>query len=70
MLGQQYLKNGKDKHGLYDKVFKKIFNKLSNGMQVDKLCLVVLKLLTFKVCRIISISKIECFNFSGTDRVN
>ena len=31
--------------------------------------LVVLKLLMFKVCVIIGISKIEFFNFSGTERV-
>ena len=31
--------------------------------------LVVLKLLMFKVCEIIGISKIEFFNFSGTERV-
>ena len=31
--------------------------------------LVVLKLLMFKVCGIIGISKIEFFNFSGTERV-
>ena len=32
--------------------------------------LVVLKLLMFKVCGIIGISKIEFSNFSGTDMVN
>ena len=32
--------------------------------------LVVLKLLMFKVCGIIGMSKIEFFNFSGTDMVN
>ena len=31
--------------------------------------LVVLELLMFKVCGIIGISKIEFFNFSGTERV-
>ena len=31
--------------------------------------LVVLKLLMFEVCVIIGISKIEIFNFSGTERV-
>ena len=31
--------------------------------------LVVLKLLMFKVCVIVGISKIEFFNFSGTERV-
>ena len=31
--------------------------------------LVVLKLLIFKVCVIIGISKIEFFNFSGTEKV-
>ena len=31
--------------------------------------LMVLKLLMFKVCVIIDISKIEFFNFSGTERV-
>ena len=30
----------------------------------------VLKLLMFKVCGIIGISKIEFFNFSGAERVN
>ena len=34
------------------------------------LALVVLKFLMFKVCGIIGISKIEFFNFSGTERVN
>ena len=34
------------------------------------LTLVVLELLMFKVCGIISISKIEFFNFSGEERVN
>ena len=32
--------------------------------------LAVLKLLMFKVCGIIGISKIEFFNFSSTKRVN
>ena len=32
--------------------------------------LVVLKLLMFKVCAIIGVSKIAFFNFSGTERVN
>ena len=31
---------------------------------------VVLKLLMFKVCVIVGISKIECSNFSGAVRVN
>ena len=31
--------------------------------------LVVLKLLMFKVCGSIDISKVECFNLSGTERV-
>ena len=31
---------------------------------------VVLKLLMFKVCGIIGISKIEFINFSGTEKVN
>ena len=31
--------------------------------------LVVLKLMMFKVCVIIDISKIEFFNFSGTEKV-
>ena len=31
---------------------------------------VVFELLTFKVCRITGISKIEFFNFSGNKRVN
>ena len=31
--------------------------------------LLVLKLLMFKCCRLIGISKIEIFNFSGTEKV-
>ena len=34
------------------------------------IALVVLKLLMFKVCEIIGISKIEFFNFFGNERVN
>ena len=34
------------------------------------IALVVLKLLMFKVCEIIGISKIEFFNFLGNERVN
>ena len=38
-------------------------------MQVDRLFFVVLELLMFKVCGIISISKIEFFNFFGNKSV-
>ena len=38
-------------------------------MQVDDFALVALKLLIFKVYVIIGISKIEIFDFSGTERV-
>ena len=47
-----------------------------NSISFLKVCrlvdfaLVVLKLLMFKVCGIIGISKTEFFNFSGTGRVN
>ena len=37
-------------------IFKRMFNELSNGMQVDRLWTVVI---LFKVCGIIGISKIE-----------
>ena len=40
-------------------IFKRMFNELSNGMQVDRLWTVVLKLFMSKVCGIIGISKIE-----------
>ena len=46
-----------------------MFNKLYSSMQVDRLCACVLKLLMFKVCAIVHFSKIEFFNFSGTERV-
>ena len=38
-------------------------------MQVDGLCTWVLKLLIFKVFQVTGISKIDFFNFSGTERV-
>ena len=43
-FGNQYPENGmtkdclKSKHCLDRNIFKRIFNKLSNGMQVDQLC--------------------------------
>ena len=50
-----------------------MFNKLSNGMQVDKLALVVLKLLMLKVVGFTGISKIEFSNLlelKGLRKVN
>ena len=50
-----------------------MFNKLSNGMQVDKLALVVLKLLMLKVVGFTGISKIEFSNLlelKGSRKVN
>ena len=38
-------------------------------MQVDGLCTWVLKLLIFQVFQVTGISKIDFFNFSGTERV-
>ena len=50
-----------------------MFNKLSNGMQVDKLALVVVKLLMLKVVGFTGISKIEFSNLlelKGLRKVN
>ena len=35
---QQYLESGESKHCLHKNFFKKVFDKLSNGIQVDRLC--------------------------------
>ena len=35
---QQYLENGETKHGLQKNFFKRQFDKLSNDIQVNKLC--------------------------------
>ena len=49
-------------------IFYKIFNKLSNGMQVNRLCTCGSKVID-AIEVIIDISKIKFFNFSGTERV-
>ena len=54
----------------FDVTFFKEYS--TNFLMVNRLIdfpLVVLKLLMFKVCVIIGISKIEIFNFSTTERV-
>ena len=50
-------------------VFQRIFNKLSNYMQVDRLYTCGCSLVMFKVYGNIGILKIDVFNFSGTERV-
>ena len=56
-------------NSFYSNVYQIIFDKLSNGMQLIDFALVFLRLLMFKVCGIVGISKIEFLNFSGTKRV-
>ena len=49
--------------------FKRVFDKLSKTCRLMDFALVGLQLLMFKVFGIIGISKIEFFNFSGTEKV-
>ena len=44
-----------------------MFNKLYSSMQVDRLCACGSQVID--VCAIVDFSKIEFFNFSGTERV-
>ena len=69
-FGQQYLENGKNKHCLCQTFFKEYSTSFLMICRLIDVALVVLKLLMFKVCVIIGISRIEFFNFSGTERVN
>ena len=57
------------KYFLYPNGFWRILDKLSNDIQVDKLLACDSIVLMFKLRGIIRISKIEFFNFSGTERV-
>ena len=51
-------------------LFERIFDKLSNDTQVDRLCTCgPLVIDMFNVCGIKGISKISFFNFSGTESV-
>ena len=52
--------------GTFSKEYSSSFLRL---WRLIDFAVVVLKLLMFKVCVIIGISKIEFFNFSGTERV-
>ena len=56
------------KYCLYKNVFKRIFDKLSNGMQVDRLCTCGSQVI--KICRIIVVTKIKFSNISSTEIVN
>ena len=67
---QQYLENGKIKHCLCQTFFKEYSTSFLMVCRLIDFALLVLKLLMFKVCVIIGISKMEFSNFSGTERVN
>ena len=66
---EQCLENGKSKNCLCQAFFKKYSTSFLMVCRLIEFALVVLKLLMFKVFAIIGISKIEFFNFSGTERV-
>ena len=68
-FGLQYLGNGKCKHYLLQTFFKEYSTSFLMVCRLIDFALVVLKLLMFKFCVTIGISKIEFFNFSGTERV-
>ena len=68
--GQQYLENDKSKHCLCQTFFKEYLTSFLTVYRLIDVALLVLKLLMFKVYVIIGISKMEFFNFSGTERVN
>ena len=68
-FGLQYLGNGKRKHYLLQTFFKEYSTSFLMVCRLIDFALVVLKLLMFKVCVTIGISKIEFFNFSGIERV-
>ena len=67
-FGQQYLDNGKSNYCLY-RFLKECSISFIMVRRLIDFALVVLKLLMFKVCAIIDFSKIEFFDFSGTERV-
>ena len=50
-------------------IFKEYSTSFPMVCRLIDFALVILKLLMFKVCVIIGISKIKIFNFSGTERV-
>ena len=66
-FGPQYPESGRSQPCLYANVFKEYS---ISFLMVCRLIEVVLKLLMFKVCGIIVISKIKFFNFTGNERVN
>ena len=49
--------------------FKKLFDKLSNDIQVDRISICGFLVIDFKVSGIIGISMIVFFNISGTEKV-
>ena len=68
-FGEQYLERSKSKH-CFDRAFLKEYS--ASFLMVCRLVafsIAILKLLMFKVCVIIGISKIKFFNFFGTERV-
>ena len=67
-FAKQYLKNNKSKHCLYRTSFKRYSIIFLMLCRLIDFALAVRKLLMFKVCEIIGISKIEFFDFSGTER--
>ena len=67
-FGQQY-QNGNNKHASATTFFKEYSASFLMVCRLRDFALVVPKLLMFKVCVIIGISKIEFLNFSGTERI-
>ena len=68
-FGQQHLKNGKRKHCLCRMFFKEYSTSFLMVWRLIDIALVVIKLLMFKVCVIIGISKVEFFSFPGAEWV-
>ena len=60
---------GKSKNCLYENFFKEHSISFLMACRLIGFVLLVLKLLMFKVCGIIGISKIKFFNCSGIERV-
>ena len=69
-FGQEYRENGKSKHCLCQTFFKEYSTSFLMICRLIDFAPLVLKLLIFKVCVTTDISKMEFFNFSGTERVN
>ena len=67
---KQHLESNESKHCLYGTFFKQYSISFLMVCRLMDFAFVVLKLLMFKVCGIIGISKIEFINFSGTEKVN